>query len=329
MKNRFSLKKFFKILIINISILLALFLLSESIFIVLETYRDTDYEYKLKNKNFDEKTPRIPLKVFIKNMLFLADIEYRYNTNNNYFQLCEFRKPSVGKNYKNKDIIIAGCSFAHGACVGDNETISAVIAQKFPKYKVYNIGLCGGSPRETLYILRNAKNFANLGILPSAAENTEHVVFIYIPDHKRRLIISSLRTDSPHFKVVKSKNGEKDLKFYIPFNNIRKTFTYKYLTYGLKLPDIVSYYLDDLLILYFKEINKEIKTNFPKADFSIFVFSKDFDEKVITSLNEIGVKIIFSDKNYENEKYVAFDKAHPNKRAWEEITDYLGKELNF
>ena len=135
MKNRFSLKKLLKILIVNISILLALFLVSESVFMVLQTYRDLEFDYKSQNKNFDSEIPRIPLKVFVKNLLFFADIQYSYNTNNNYFHLDEFRKPSVGENYQNKDIIIAGCSFAHGACVEDDETISAVIAQKFPIIK--------------------------------------------------------------------------------------------------------------------------------------------------------------------------------------------------
>lgn len=141
--------------------------------------------------------------------------------------------------------------------------------------------------------------------------------------------MTSLRTDSPHFKVVKSESGEEELKFHIPFNNFRKTFTYRYLTDDLVLPDKVSEYLDDLLILYFKEINKEVIANFPKSDFSIFVFEQDFDAKVITSLHKLGVKFIFADKSYNDDKYKAWDKGHPNKRAWEEIADCIGKELNF
>ena len=329
MKNRFSLKKFFKILIVNISILLALFLVSESIFIVLETYRDTDYEYKLKHKNFDEKTPRIPLKVFIKNMLFLADIEYRYNTNNNYFQLCEFRKPSVGKNYKNKDIIIAGCSFAYGFCVGDDETINTIIAKKFPKYKVYNIGLDGASPRETLYILRNSNEFKNWDILPNENDDTKFFIYIFFYDQKRRLLFTTLRSDSPHFKVTKSKNGEQKLDFYLTKNFIRKTFSYKNLTGKLEFPDFILKKLDGLLFLYFKEIHKELKAKYPNAQFVIYDYYNDLDENIIENLNKDGIKVINGDVVYYEEQYKTIDHLHPNGRAWEEITDYLGKELNF
>ena len=48
-------------------------------------------------------------------MIFEMKILYFCDTNNKFFQIDEFRKPFVGKDYKNEDIIIAGCSFAQGA----------------------------------------------------------------------------------------------------------------------------------------------------------------------------------------------------------------------
>lgn len=115
-------------------------------------------------------------------------ILYFCDTNNKFFQIDKFRKPFVGKDYKNEDIIIAGCSFAQGACLYDDETISAVIAKKFPKYKVYNIGLCGGSQRETLYILRNSQKFKDWNILPSEfyTEKIKRLVIFILQRNSKR-----------------------------------------------------------------------------------------------------------------------------------------------
>ena len=303
-------------------------LIFEFISLFLKTKNDIEYEYKINNKNF-EKTTDVSLKDFVKYMLFEMEILYFYDTNNNYFQPDEFRKPTVGKDYKNEDIIIAGCSFAQGACLNDDETISAVIAKKFPKYKVYNIGLCGGSQRETLYILRNSQKYKDWNILPRENEDTKFFIFIHFKDQKRRLILTSLRTDSPHFKVKKSKNGEQKLDFYIPKNNIRKTFTYKNLTENLNFSDSILKKLNGLLFLYYKEIQKEIATKYPNAKFVIYDYQNNLEENDIKNLENGGIKVIGSDKDYRRNPYLAFDNSHPNGRAWEEITDYLGKKLNF
>ena len=327
MNNKENLKK----IAINFIAILTILLIIEFMSLVLKTRNDIEYDYKLNNKNIELKSPKLSLKYFIKYMLFNEmKIIYFYNTDN-YFVQQEFRKPSVGKNYKNEDIIVAGCSFAHGASLNDNETISAVLAEKFPKYKVYNIGLSGASPRENLFILRNSQKFKNWGILPDEKENTKFYIYIYFKGQKERLFLTNVRTDSPHYKVKKLKNGEQKLVFYIPKNNLQKTFIYKYVTSKLIFSDSILENFNDLLFLYFKEIQKEVKAKYPNAKFVIYVYDyyNEFDENNIKNLKKDGIKVILSDKDYNEKQYLDFDNQHPNERAWEEITDYLGKKLNF
>ena len=319
-----------KLIILNIVIILIILLCFEIFFLILKTKEDIEYDYKINNKNFELKAPKLSLKKFVKYMLFEMNILYFYDANN-YFEQEEFRKPSVGKNYKNEDIIIAGCSFAHGASLKDNETVSAILAKKFPKYKVYNIGISGGSPRENLFILRNSQKFKNWGILPDEKEDTKFFIYVYFRGQKERIILTIIRPNSPHYKVTKLKNGEQKLDFYIPKNNIRKTFIYKYTISKLTLSDTILENFNGLLHLYFKEIQKEIKTKYPNSQFVIYIYDyySDLNNNDIKNLEKEGIKVIISNKNYNEKQYLDFDNQHPNGRAWEEITDYLGKELNF
>lgn len=98
--------------------------------------------------------------------------------------------------------------------------------------------------------------------MPNEKDDTKFFIYIYFKDQNRRLVITTLRTDSPHFKVVKSKKGEQKLEFYIPLNNIRKTFTYKYFTENQNFSDFISKNLNCLMLLYFKEIQREVKEKY-------------------------------------------------------------------
>ena len=191
--------------------------------------------------------------------------------------------------------------------------------------------MSGASPRENLFILRNSQKFKNWGILPDEKENTKFYIYIYFKGQKERLFLTNVRPDSPHYKVKKLKNGEQKLDFYIPKNNISKTFIYKYTISKLTLSDAILENFNGLLLLYFKEIQKEIKTKYPNSQFVIYIYDyySDLNNNDIKNLEKEGIKVIISNKNYNEKQYLDFDNQHPNGRAWEEIADYLGKELNF
>lgn len=90
-----------KLIILNIVIILTILLCFEIFFLILKTKEDIEYDYKINNKNFELKAPKLSLKKFVKYMLFEMNILYFYDANN-YFEQEEFRKPSVGKIIKTK-----------------------------------------------------------------------------------------------------------------------------------------------------------------------------------------------------------------------------------
>ena len=137
---------------------------------------------------------------------------------------------------------------------------------------------------------------------------------------------------SPNFKIVKNEKGEKELSFYKSNNPIIKTFIYKY--YARKYQPINDKYLQNLFTLYMQEIKKETEKIFPNAKFVLFVYSDDLNDLDIKTIEQQGITVIelkniINKDIYSDEKYKAWDKVHPNRLAWEEITPVLGEILQF
>ena len=303
----------------------------EFIFATIQTNKEISDNLKTQNQNNIINFPKFTLCEYFAEIKNRFICYYKETDYNKYFSLDEFRKPTTGKQYKNACIVIAGCSFTYGEALDDDETFGAVLSEKYPKYKVYNIGLTGASARETLYILRNHKKYENENLLPKQGEETKFVIYTYIHDQKRRLINNVYRI-SPNFKIVKKEKGEKELSFYKSNNPILKTFIYKY--YARKYQPINDKYLQNLFTLYMQEIKKETEKIFPNAKFVLFVYSDDLNDLDIKTIEQQGITVIelkniINKDIYSDEKYKAWDKGHPNRLAWEEITPVLGEILKF
>ncbi len=318
-------------IIINILILISLLIALEFIFATIQTNKEISDNLKTQNQNNIINFPKFTLCEYFAEIKNRFICYYKETDYNKYFSLDEFRKPTTGKQYKNACIVIAGCSFTYGEALDDDETFGAVLSEKYPKYKIYNIGLTGASSRETLYILRNHKKYEKENLLPKQGEETKFVIYTYIHDQKRRLINNVFRI-SPNFKIVKNEKGEKELSFYKSNNPIIKTFIYKY--YARKYQPINDKYLQNLFTLYMQEIKKETEKIFPNAKFVLFVYSDDLNDLDIKTIEQQGITVIelkniINKDIYSDEKYKAWDKGHPNRLAWEEITPVLGEILQF
>ena len=57
-----------KLIILNIVIILIILLCFEIFFLILKTKEDIEYDYKINNKNFELKAPKLSLKKFVKYM---------------------------------------------------------------------------------------------------------------------------------------------------------------------------------------------------------------------------------------------------------------------
>ena len=239
---------------------------------------------------------------------------------NNHITNDEFREPIIQNSDKNaKNIIVAGGSFAYG-CGWDNKiTLQAKLAKHLKDYNVYNIGLNGASPKETLYILRNYKRFVKYGFLPEEGDNTKYFIFIYIDDHHRRIVQEKYRR-TPLFKVV-NKDGEKHLEYYKNRNILKKSFIFQWYQFNHQFP--VDEKINELFTLYMKDIINEVKKIYPSAEVIFFAYIID-DEQIpydFKNVEDVGMKVIklqdFSHIRFQKE--YTFDGIHPNEKAWNEV----------
>ena len=164
------------ILLCNVVILVFILLLTEFIFVILRE-RVLIFEYI---SAFQEVVnPEIPKISFREHLTILKKIvyeQYIVDRNAPFFYKHEFRLPYTGSDYNGDDIVLAGCSITRGDAIKSEDTFGAVLSEIYPKYRVYNIGVSGGSARETLYILRNYDEYKNWGILPGNPKNTKYLL---------------------------------------------------------------------------------------------------------------------------------------------------------
>lgn len=93
-------------------------------------------------------------------------------------------------------------------------------------------------------------------------------------------------------------------------------------------------YGNKLVLLYFKELNSEIKKQFKNSELVVFVFDGEKSDFTIwENLRKEGINVIFlselTDKKiYAAPEYMIADGWHPNEKAWELVSPLIAKKLN-
>lgn len=327
MKN---IKKYIKIITINILSLVILLCCLEFFCLVHELYK---VYTKIDYLDFSKKTYYTKIER-IYNAVQIVKNNY---SEKEYFNIQNFRGISIPthsyknvqikqKNPNNNSIILFGCSFTYGDNLNQNETFSDILSRQTNKI-VYNLGLSGGSPRETLYILRNNDLRERLIKNPYPYKNTPNIIiYTYTGDIERRLY-QNIRPSVPYF--IKTNDNTLTYKksiFERNFSSLYNHINNYYITRCIKQED-----KQKRLFLYFKEIHKEIHKYYPNSKFIIFVYMEDnyldWNELKKTGIMVIKAKDILNVNIMDNE-YIGIDNVHPNAKAWEVIVPALVKELN-
>lgn len=315
-------KKFIKILFFNCIFIFFVFFLVEFTFITINYIPEKEVQemdYKFNNEN--------------KKYTFLTHLEkqiYKFSRDITYVDIRDIEDYSFAGNnpetFKKKPIVLVGCSYTYGQHLEDKYAFHNVLA-KYTKRFVYNLGVCGGSPREILFILRNNK-IINRTI---KNKNIDYVIYTYIQDHKHRLY-TDITLNTPHFK--KTDNGNA-LKFYKGSSYFYRTYTYRNFTDFIYMNFISSKTKYDLFNLYIKEITKEIKNLFGEnTKFVILVYNISEDDiPSFDKLSKEGIIIInlndlLNIDLYDQAYTISKDDYHPNAKAWEIIVPAIAKELN-
>lgn len=254
----------------------------------------------------------------------------------------DYFRPISGEKYNDKKpILIFGCSFAFGAGLEDNQTISSKLSAA-TKRTAYNFGICATGIQHMLALIKNPNLYNKITQTP------EHIIYIYITDH----IIERLQTNiypSPMTTnginlTYKFKDNRLILD-YKPFYNFSKNFIVKSLYYQADLKrrnedQATKEYNAKLVKQIFIESKKEIEKKYPNIKFTIIRYEVEDDNAdifempqmwsdlenegftVIKSSDLIGRKYKYHSQDTNEDYY------HPSEQAWDMLIPPLIKKLD-
>lgn len=311
-------QRLFKVIFVNIFSIIILLCTVEVIFTV------SNYNSEKIDKELNYKKSNIKKKYTFSE--YIMEQKIKFEPEADYILDYEFRKPALPKETNKKGILLLGCSFTYGQFLDNKDAFHSILSKQTNR-SVYNLGISGGSPRETLFLLRNRKDLKN--IIPN--KDIKYVIYTYIPDQERRLY-TDIREIVPSFRL---KNKGKALEYYthnkfIHASNIYRNFSNLYYEYLVGEEESFA-----LFSLYLSEISKEVKNIYGKdIEFIVFIYP-DYDpdnkykwQKI--NKNEITILNITKKLDIENNSnaYKIKDDDHPNAKAWQVIVPALVKELD-
>lgn len=264
-------------------------------------------------------------------------LKEKFYSKGNLQEIFLYRRPT-GLNYKNKPIIIFGCSFAWGARLSEEQTLHYKLSELTHR-PVYNRAISGWGVQHMLYQLMQDDLYSEL-------PEPEYVVFVYISNHISRMY-----------------------KYNFIYNYSRK-YSYNYLKYNEKGDNLLEekrvqnilysriwnhYILRFIAILNEKNENKsfkllekhfikakeEINKHWKNTKFIILNYETEceynnypniLNKNNINKLLKDGFYVIntsdLTDIKLNNEYWLDEYDSHPNEAAWDLITPLLVKELD-
>jgi len=291
-------KKFFKILIINLFIIILLIISGEALSFYLLTKEDPNFHYLFIEKKFEDR---------------YADGDF----------LKEFRPTEIGT--KKGTILLFGCCMTYGVYVDRTETLSHIL-NKYTGMTIINRGYPGWALSQMYYQLTNP-NFKQ-----EVKEKPDYIVYTIIRDHYRR-IFSNSSANEPYYLTYKIKNG----KLVKNTNAILNRSLIVYLAKSLYCKNsynknLVEYYLVES---YKKAQELYPGVKFIVLDIDRIV--ELYDDKNCSNnefLRQNNIKIINASK-YTDDKslwemgkdYWCDDFGHPSGKYWNKIIPHIVKEF--
>lgn len=249
-----------------------------------------------------------------------------------------FRKPydELNANFKKKHLILAGDSNIFGEWCKNNETLDAQLIKFFPDHQIYNWGIRGGGPHNTLAFMQNF-NFKN--IIPA---NQGIFSYTFFPQYMYSRVIGSKNYTawddgkSPYYQINKNgtlnyKGNFNDRKFY--------TFLYKLITSNTLLnkllPEIPRISTEDILLVsaIFTEMKKAYLKYFSHVKFVIIINNsleksdENLTDELVNDLkkNQIDVEVIpFNSTLSKNQ----FEDGHINSIGQAQLANLYSKILH-
>lgn len=294
--------KVFKILTINLAIVLILFSIIEYLaFKKIPAYaKQSNFHYYLVKKfNYD------------------------------YFKL-GFRETIKGSS-KKRPVLFLGCSFAYGYPLENKFTLPAIVS-KLSHRTVYNRAQCAWGLQQVYYTLSRKD-------LKKDVPDAEYVVYVFIYDHYRRLnkyLLDASQMEMPRYEYTNGHLKQIHSSF-LPFYSLYsvKLFHNYLIDCYIEHPES-AYFLTEKLLL---ESLKEAKSKYKNSKFVILIYNEcdsdtnkdSMSSKFIHGFDKKGFIVIDGEDlvghKLSGKKYISSDNYHPSEAAWSEIAPKLVKEL--
>ena len=319
-------KKFFKIVIINISIIVFLLYCTEIVFWLLENIdqkKDVDKSKEYKEYPQDFSLP-IPFNRKVR------DFEYFRNTYESPRKYEINKKTSKTK----RPILIFGCSFAYGLHLKNEQTFAYKLSN-ITERPIYNEAISGVAMQYMLYLTQSKDFYKKI-------PEPEHVIYVFMDDHFRRIMscaCSSYDILKGYYNLrYKEENGKltRVLIENDPFYLIKSTHTAMHLqslfVSKFLLHDDDNENCFDFAIKHFTESRKEMQKHWKTQKYTIIIYRRFKKDRIFCKkLQDAGFNVIYipglqildsSDMTHH------FPDYHPKESAWDIITPKIAEILN-
>lgn len=298
MKHKFF--KYFSIVILNIFLI--------AVFVELAAYIDDLFErkayepyYPMQFKTFEDSYEHVTKNLMVK---------------------------PIGLEYKNRPVVIMGCSFAYGYGIDVNDSFAGRLSEVMQR-PVYNRGFeWAWGPQNMLYQARREDFYKEV-------PNPEYLIFIAIDDHPNRVCAKHYWTRIwyPYLHYV-MKNGRLEKDDWHFWDNL---YAYKiYSNYKLsKMTDLERFNIFDEHLI---EAKQEFDKHWKNYKFIVLFYAESeanwlmfFNNSNIKRLEENGIIVLdtkeITGRYMDEPEDTLEDKFHPSASAWEFITPQVAKRL--
>ncbi len=286
-------KRYIKIFLINIFLLLLVLILAEIFSFYKLHERDKNFHYIFNEKTFD----------------FMYD--------NGWFKK-EFR-PVLYADNKKGSIIVFGCCMAYNVADDLPEGAPSYYFHKLMKRTVYNRSMPGWGLQHMYFQLNRPEFPSEIDVAP------EYIVYIIIRDHYRRLFSNS-SANEPHYLRYNIKKGK---LVKVDESILNRSL----LVYLIKSLYCDNHYNSKLVDFYLTESYKKAKSIWPDVKFIVLDMDEIDEIKGDKVLKENNIKVInipkysFGKTIHELKDYWGDDSGHPNRKYWDLVFPGIIKEI--
>lgn len=317
-------KKPLKIFLIILFNLIACFIITEFTCFYFDAY----YNASQIEKNWKEYNIAKKVNFVIKNYKYSWLKHKNFDETYELIKTTRMRKP-IGLQYKNKPILIMGCSFAYGYKLEEKDTFAYKISELM-KRPVYNRAFEWWWGLQTMLYQARREDFYK------EVPEPEYIIYIFIDDHISRINLSCIEPffEYPHLRYKLYNNRLEREKFSQRYN----LFMFRNYTRAREDSIFRKMKWVKLFNEFFLETKQEFDKHWKNYKFIILIYQNSdlidfiYQNLNIKELKENGFIIIetkdLAGRVLDNPDTDIVLDGHPSAAVWTMLTPKLVERIN-